>query len=327
MRAALVAIFVFAALLSAGHYVGAPFYCRGGIAIPTLDAKSLCGADMHLNRAGSVLLYFSSVAVAVFFGVVASLFGGGRAKTAEKPEAKHAETFEEILARKEAVATQSASPSAPNAIQSSSASEAAKGNDVPAPTPVVAKISETKISDTKTSDAEAAVAAAILSATGAKAEPKPDAAKENAPAAASAGTMKPAAEPDKKSDKPVTDSAPAVSAAEAITIGLAAAKNGSRGTFDGTNEELLERFRELKKQEGVNAIAQAQRLLDESTLSALSKGIDPKQHLSQIAHLVLAEDPDLKSGVVRGVVVHIAARLKELGVAKQNIPGAAKGAA
>lgn len=119
---------------------------------------------------------------------------------------------------------------------------------------------------------------------------------------------------------------PAVATADAITVGLAAAKNGIRGTFDGTNEELLERFRELKKQEGVNSIAQAQRLLDESTMAALSKGIDPKQHLSDVAHLVLTEDPDLQSGVVRGVVVHIAARLKELGVANK-LPTQAKGAA
>ena len=77
-----------------------------------------------------------------------------------------------------------------------------------------------------------------------------------------------------------------------------------------------QRFLDLKAYDDVGSIAQAQRLLDESTMAALSRGVDPKAHLSQIAHLVLTDDPDLKSAVVRGVVVHVAARLKELGVAK-----------
>ena len=92
-------------------------------------------------------------------------------------------------------------------------------------------------------------------------------------------------------------------------------------SFEGSNEELIARFKELTKEGGVEAIAAAQRNLDESTLAALASGVDPKQHLSQIAHLLLIEDADLKSEVSRGVVVHIAARLKELGVVADLQPG------
>ncbi|MBY0531316.1 MAG: hypothetical protein K2P86_05030 [Xanthobacteraceae bacterium] len=302
MRAGIVAIFFFAGTLALGHYVAAPFFCRGGIVIPTLDAKALCGADLHLNRSGSVLLYFGSIAIAFLFGLIASLLPS-RAKQASdaKSEKNHAETFEQIVAATEAKQTPAANPSAAAAPASTAAVPASTSASTPAPkpTPVVPGPSQ----------ADAAVAAAVLS---------------GAPA-----DKKPAAEPEKKAE-PAPAAAPqnpaTAAAADAITVGLAVAMNGSRGAFDGTNQELLERFRELKKQESVNSIAQAQRLLDESTFSALSKGVDPKQHLSEIAHLVLAEDPDLKSGVVRGVVVHIAARLKELGVV-QKIPSPAKPAA
>ena len=281
MRAGIVAIFFFAAVLAVGHYVAAPFFCRGGIAIPTLDPRALCGADFHLSRSGSVLLYFVAIGVAFFFGLIAAMLTGRTKAPEEKAEAKPVETFEQIVAAEEKKAE-------------------------PAPTPQPAAAS---------TSAPAAEAKPVTVAE----EKKPD---EVAVVPASAQKPETAANEPGKMDEPIMN---AVS--EAIMVGLAANKNGQRKIFDGTNEELLERFRELKKQEGVNSIAQAQRLLDESTLSALSKGMDPKQHLSQIAHLVLAEDPDLKSGVVRGVVVHVAARLKELGVAKQSIPDATKGAA
>lgn len=290
MRAGIVAIFFFAALLALGHYVAAPFFCRGELLIPTLDARALCGADMHLNRSGSVLLYFASIAGALFFGIVAGLLPG-RSKKApqEKTDTNPAATFEQIIAEEEK--KQQSAPSV--AVQPTVPS----AQDAPA-TP------------------------ATTTATGATAAETTPSAEKPAPEQKK--------EPEKKPEATVTAPAqanPATAAtAEAITVGLAVTKNASRGSFDGTNAELLERFRELKKQEGVNSIAQAQRLLDESTLSALAKGIDPKQHLSDVAHLVLTEDPDLKSGVVRGVVVHIAARLKELGVANK-LPNPAKGAA
>lgn len=254
MRAALVAIVCFAGLLALGHYVAAPFFCRGDFSVPTLDARLLCGADFHLSRSGSVLLYFTSVSVAFFFGVMAS-FLPEKKQPETKQEAKPIETFEQVVASSEK-------------------------KDAPAKSP------ETKPAETKTADAKKNETAA---AAGKQPEPKP-------------------------------------AIGDAIMAGLAAKKGGAVKGFEGTKEELLERFRELKKQEGVNSVAQAQRLLDESTLSALQKGTDPKTHLSEIAHLVLAEDPDLKSGVVRGVVVHIAARLKELGVANK-LPNPAKPAA
>lgn len=284
MRAGIVAIVFFAGLLALGHYVAAPMFCRGALPIPTLDPRALCGADLHFNRSGSVLLYFASIAGAMFFGIVAALIparGKTQPKEAkEKGEANHAETFEQIIAQEEKKQ------------------------------PAAATVS----SDVKPESTPAAAKPAIETESKKEPEKKP--------------------EPEKKADTPSASPATAeaanpstVATAEAITVGLAVTKHAARGGFDGTNEELLERFRELKKQEGVNSIAQAQRLLDESTMSALSKGVDPKAHLSQVAHLVLAEDPDLKSAVVRGVVVHVAARLKELGVAKANLPGAAKGAA
>ena len=292
MRAGLVGIFVFVALLALGHYVAAPFFCRGGFSLPTLDSRALCGADLHLNRSGSMLLYFGSIAIAFVFGAIAGALPG-KNKAATQPDARAAgnaaETFEQILApeeKKQAVASSSAG-SGSSATPATASAEKSKTSSAAAPAGTPSAKKDPAQPETKTSEAE----------------PK------------NAGEAK----------KPEPGPA-AVTAADAITVGLSAAKNGIRGTFEGTNQELIAHFRELKKQEGVNAIAQAQRLLDESTVAALAKGVDPKQHLSEIAHLVLAEDPDLQSGVVRGVVVHIAARLKELGVANK-LAAATKGAA
>ena len=280
MRAGLVGIFCFVALLALGHYVAAPFFCRGGFAIPTLDSRAFCGADLHLNRSGSMLLYFGSIAIAFMFGAIAGALPGkhkAEPQPGEKAAGNAAETFEQILAAEEK--------------KQAAASPAGSG------TPAASA------EKSKTSTASAPADTASV-----KKEPAQPEAK-------------------KSGDAKKPDTTPgAVTAGDAITAGLSGAKNGIRGPFEGTNQELIAHFRELKKQEGVNSIAQAQRLLDESTVAALAKGVEPKQHLSEIAHLVLAEDPDLQSGVVRGVVVHIAARLKELGVANK-LPAATKGAA
>jgi hypothetical protein len=304
MRAGIVAIFFFTALLALGHYVAAPFFCRGGLAIPTFDPRALCGADMHLNRSGSVLLYFASIAAALFFGIVAALLPG-RKKSApdepkEKTETNPAAPFEQLIASEEKKAEEKpgVTPAAPPSALETQAEPAASAVTPSAPEPQIGP------SEATAAAAQAAIKAAIFS-------PSPS---KPAPAVVPATA--------EKAPDPAT-----LAKAEAITVGLAVKKSAVHGAFDGTNDELMERFRELKKQEGVNSIAQAQRLLDESTMSALSKGVDPKAHLSQVAHLVLTEDPDLKSAVVRGVVVHVAARLKELGVAKPSITGPAKGAA
>lgn len=343
MRAGIVAIIFFVAVLALGHYVAAPMFCRGALAIPSLDARALCGADFHLNRQGSVLLYFAAIVVAMFFGLIAAMFSRPRAAKAEtkaakkedekkqekeeaKKEDKPSETLEKLVvatekaeAEKAAAEKKEPSPSpspVPVAHPSAAAAHvaatpaaepaavtppAATAAPEPAPTPIV------PAPQTASQSAEAAINAALFPAAEPTPEVKPEAVSQSAPSA----------EPMPE----IVSTAEAVSAAEAIT-GMTAKKNASNRPFDGTNEELMERFRELKKQEGVNSIAQAQKLLDESTLAALSKGIDPKQHLSQVAHLVLADDPDLKSGVVRGVVVHVAARLKELGVVQKFIPPA-----
>jgi hypothetical protein len=317
MRAGIVAIFFFAALLALGHYVAAPFFCRGELALPSLDPRALCGADFHLNRSGSVLLYFGSIAAALLFGVIAGVLPGRNKSAAkEKPDATPAETFEQIVASEEK--KQSATPvvAHPSALAA-------------APAAATAEASATAPAAAATPPANAATAASTPAAPVEEAGPSRSTA-EAAQAAIESAIIPPSV-PQKTESAATPASPPApspetVAMTEAITVGLSVTKTAARGPYDGTNEELLERFRELKKQEGVNSIAQAQRLLDESTLSALSKGIDPKQHLSQIAHLVLADDPDLKSGVVRGVVVHVAARLKELGVV-QKIPSPTKGAA
>jgi hypothetical protein len=303
MRAGIVAIFCFAGLLALGHYVAAPFFCRGELAIPTLDPRALCGADMHFSRSGSVLLYFASIAGALFFGIVLGLLPGRNKKPIEekKPETNAVATFEQIVAEEEKK-QQSAPVAHPSA----------------ASPPVAAAQTEEK---TATTPAQETLSVPAVETPG-----PPLATAAAAQAAIKSAISNPI--PPKPSPAPVQIASPSpetTAKAEAITVGLAA-KKSAQGSFDGTNQELIERFRELRKQENVNSIAQAQRLLDESTLSALGKGIDPKQHLSDVAHLVLTEDPDLKSGVVRGVVVHIAARLKELGVV-QKIPSPAKPAA
>jgi hypothetical protein len=284
--------------------------CRGEFAIPTLDPRALCGADMHLNRSGSVLLYFASIAGALFFGIVVGLIPGRNKKPAEekKPEPNAAATFEQIVAEEEKK-QQSAPPAAQPATLAQETSVGAAAVEVTPPTPAATSMQPAApVPPAETPGPPHSVAAAAQAAI-------VDAIFAPAQKSAAPAPVQPAPNPE------------TTAKAEAITVGLAAAKSASHsGPFDGTNQELLERFRELKKSENVNSIAQAQRLLDESTLSALGKGIDPKAHLSDVAHLVLMEDPDLKSGVVRGVVVHIAARLKELGVV-QKIPNPAKPAA
>lgn len=399
MRAGLVGIFFFAAVLAAGHYFAAPMFCRGALSLPTLDPVQLC-TDGALNRQGSMLLYFFAVAAAMFFGILAALVPGRRKvedKGPEKPE-----TFEEIVAAQEktaspAVVVPVVATSAAAAALSAEASAASvppsvvaeTKPDEPQPTPIDVQKSE--------SAAEAVVTDAVLAAakedapgdgtaapeeaagdkksadekteektdekaaadkTDADKTDKPEAPVEkadlveviaedesgpaqaasledvraafesverdsaSAPQAVVAPATAPAETPPEPANAPAEAEAvyapDTLATAEAISAGLSSNQSGARKPFEGTVEELVERFRQLRLIDGTNSVAQAQRLLDESTLGALAKGVDPKQHLSDVAHLVLAEDPDLKSSVVRGVVVHIASRLKELGVAQRT---------
>lgn len=415
MRAGLVGIFFFAAVLALGHYFAAPMFCRGALSLPTLDPVQLC-TDGALNRQGSMLLYFFAVAAAMFFGILAALIPGRRSAEDKGPEKP--ETFEEIIAAQEKTATPTAvTVAAPVVATAAAAALSAESlaasvppavvaeakTDEPQPKPIDPEKAETK--------AEAAVTDAVLAvandesdqtttsaetsgpesksepeskeekAADEKAEEKPaatdtpkkddaveaktlpekDAAavatdeREPEAQAASlddvraafesferdiAALVEPVAKVEKKPEPaaavqavpPAVAAAPVLpkaeapaefepetlAAAEAISAGLSSNQSGVRKPFEGTVEELVERFRQLRLADGTNSVAQAQKLLDESTLGALAKGIDPKQHLSDVAHQVLAEDPDLKSSVVRGVVVHIASRLKELGVAQRT---------
>jgi hypothetical protein len=382
MRAGLVGIFFFAAVLAAGHYYAAPMFCSGALSIPSLDPVHQCTGGA-LNRQGSMLLYFAAVVAGMFFGILAAMLPGRKPRGAQNADAKP-ETFEDIIASRdvkpEAAAPKSAvaapvaaastatvaaaalsaessaaTPTTPASTDATASTPSGANPPVPAPepTPIAAELAE--------SPADAAVSNAVLDA-GAAAEDTKAANEKPAdekPAAEKAAEAKDADDADDERDaqevsledvkaafesvdkKPEPEApqrlapeqapqtasveAPAVEAqdaktlatAEAITAGLAANTGGARRPFEGTVEELVERFRQLRRIDGVNSVAQAQRLLDESTLGALSKGVDPKQHLSDVAHLVLIEDPDLKSSVVRGVVVHIAARLKELGVTQR----------
>jgi hypothetical protein len=387
MRAGLVGIFFFAAVLAAGHYYAAPMFCAGALSIPSLDPVHQCTAGA-LNRQGSMLLYFAAVVAGMFFGILAAMLPGRKPRGEQNADAKP-ETFEEIIAVRDgqpeapapksvvaapaaaastaavaAAALSAESPAAtPAAPASSDANTSAPAGVIPAasapePTPIAAAKAE--------SPADAAVSDAVLHA-GATAEDDKAANDKTAdgkssdekPAEAKTAEAKDADDADDERDaqevsledvkaafesvdkKPEPEAqqmiapeqapqtasvevpaaeaqdAKTLATAEAITAGLAANTGGARRPFEGTIEELVERFRQLRRIDGVNSVAQAQRLLDESTLGALSRGIDPKQHLSDVAHHVLIEDPDLKSSVVRGVVVHIAARLKELGVTQR----------
>lgn len=408
MRAGLVGIFFFAAVLASGHYFAAPMFCRGALSLPTLDPVQLC-TDGALNRQGSMLLYFFAVAAAMFFGILAALIPGRR--TSEKKGPEKPETFEEIIAAQEKTAAPAvAAPAAAAPVVASAAAAAALSAEasaasVPASAPVEAKgdgPQPTPIDMEKSgSITEAAVMDAVRAAVsgdnnsaaksdtafkeevrkadqaegdksadekteGKAATPDSPAAAEtaeaktpqaenvegiavdvepepaahaasledvraafesverdlaSAPQAVAAPQTVPEPAPQPASTPPGPEAVyepETLAAAEAISAGLSANPSGVRKPFEGTVEELVERFRQLRLVDGTNSVAQAQRLLDESTLGALAKGIDPKQHLSDVAHLVLAEDPDLKSSVVRGVVVHIASRLKELGVAQRQ---------
>jgi hypothetical protein len=372
MRAGLVGIFFFAAVLAAGHYYAAPMFCSGALSIPSLDPVHQCTGGA-LNRQGSMLLYFAAVVAGMFFGILAAMLPGRKPRGGQNADAKP-ETFEDIIASRdvkpEAAAPKSAvaapvaaastatvaaaalsaessaaTPTTPASTDATASTPSGANPPVPAPepTPIAAELAE--------SPADAAVSNAVLDA-GAAAEDTKAANEKPAdekPAAEKAAEAKDADDADDERDaqevsledvkaafesvdkKPEPEApqrlapeqapqtasveAPAVEAQDAKT--LAANTGGARRPFEGTVEELVERFRQLRRIDGVNSVAQAQRLLDESTLGALSKGVDPKQHLSDVAHLVLIEDPDLKSSVVRGVVVHIAARLKELGVTQR----------
>jgi hypothetical protein len=387
MRAGLVGIFFFAAVLAAGHYYAAPMFCAGALSIPSLDPVHQCTGGA-LNRQGSMLLYFAAVVAGMFFGILAAMLPGKKQRSGQNADMKP-ETFEDIIASRDGkpdavlpksavvapvaaastatVAAAALSAEGSAAIPATAASTDATASTpsganppvpAPEPTPIAASNAE--------SPADAAVSNTVLDA-GAAAEdtkaanekPADEKSADEKPVAEKTAEAKDADDADDELDarevsledvkaafesvdkKPEPEApqrlapeqapqtasveAPAVEAqdaktlatAEAITAGLAANTGGARRPFEGTIEELVERFRQLRRIDGVNSVAQAQRLLDESTLGALSKGVDPKQHLSDVAHLVLIEDPDLKSSVVRGVVVHIAARLKELGVTQR----------
>jgi len=412
MRAGLVGIFFFAAVLALGHYFAAPMFCRGALSLPSLDPVQLC-TDGALNRQGSMLLYFFAVAAAMFFGILAALIPGRRRPENKGPEKP--ETFEEIIAAQEktaapaavtvavpavataaavALSTESLAASVPSAVvaeakadepqpkpidpenaeskaeaavtdavltaasgesdqatksasetdsKSEAESKEEKSPDEKAEEKPAAEVPEsTATAEAKTPPEKEATAAeeqepeaqaaslddvraafesfdrdiAALVEPMAKVENKPDAVVAAPPAAPEAVVAPPAA--NAEPDAPAEFEPETLAAAEAISAGLSSNQSGIRKPFEGTVEELVERFRQLRMADGTNSVAQAQKLLDESTLGALAKGIDPKQHLSDVAHQVLAEDPDLKSSVVRGVVVHIASRLKELGVAQRT---------
>lgn len=78
--------------------------------------------------------------------------------------------------------------------------------------------------------------------------------------------------------------------------------------------EFLKKVWELDKKDTSEAVPLAERVVDENALAAIQRGADPKMHLSKLAQIVLQQDPELKSTVMRAVIVHVALRLKELGV-------------
>lgn len=126
----------------------------------------------------------------------------------------------------------------------------------------------------------------------------------------------PAASAEKK-ETPAPPAEPQSVATSALSAVEAALKNPtplSALETPNTKPDFMAKFRANAKKEGADAAAFAQALIDESTLSAIKEGVDPILHLSKLGHLILQEDTELRSGLSRPMLVHISARLKELGV-------------
>lgn len=310
----LLAVIVFAGVLVLGNFVLGPLFCRGEFAIPFLDRAAVCAAQTGFTRSASMLFYFASVGFALFVGVVA-----------------------DKLPRRPAPAVAPAKPEE----QTDAPKEAVEPAAVVTPTPSVAAVTEEPKSEAPQTEApkvEAATPPDSVPAADPAPMPAPEPAKVDlasvieAALKSNAPLPPPAPTPAVPKPAPMPSVTPPAPAAEVPKMPPAPilppppkpaplVKPWRQKSFEGSNEELIARFKELTKEGGVEAIAAAQRNLDESTLAALASGTDPKQHLSQIAHLLLIEDADLKSEVSRGVVVHIAARLKELGVVADLQPG------
>jgi hypothetical protein len=306
----LLAVIVFAGVLVLGNFVLGPLFCRGEFAIPFLDRAAVCAAQTGFTRSASMLFYFTSVGLALVVGIVAD-----KLPRRSAPAVAPAKPEEKTDAPKEAV-----EPAA-----------------VVTPTPSVAAVTEEPKTEAPKVEAATATPDSVPAADPAPA-PAPEPAKVDlasvieAALKSNAPLPPPAPTPAVPKPAPMPSVTPPAPAAEVPKMPPAPVlppppkpaplvKPWRQKSFEGTNDELIARFKELTKEGGVEAIAAAQRNLDESTLAALASGVDPKQHLSQIAHLLLIEDADLKSEVSRGVVVHIAARLKELGVVADLQPG------
>ncbi len=303
------AVIVFTTVLSVGYFIGAPLYCRGGFDIPVaiLDRAQVCAGPGGLTRSASMLFYFASVGFALFVGIIADKLPRRALRTAEPKKAEE---------KTPAPAKEAVEPAA-----------------VAVVAPSVAAIPEAPKTETVTPGVVAPVAAPVIAAPTPTPVPEPmdlaaaveAALKVNQPAPAPMPAVPAPVVAPPPVPTPSIATGPSVATAPLVLPPAPVLPPPSKPAplvkpwrqqkpFDGTNDELIARIKELTKEGGVEAIATAQRNLDESTLSALGGGVDPKQHLSQIAHLLLIEDPELKSEVARGVIIHIAARLKELGV-------------
>jgi hypothetical protein len=323
------AIIVFGGALALANFVLVPLYCRGGFAVPFLDRANHCLTEGGLTRSSSLLLYFGIVALALLIGI---LFDRLPRRAPAAAEAKQADAAKPAAEPVEQAAAVTPTPSvAPT--PAVAASEAPKAE---VPKPDAEPAAEAAKPDTPKPDAApeapvdlAAVIEAALKSNAPLPTPAPPPPVLPKPAPSSAVTPPAVPKP-----APMPSVTPGPTPTASTTLPPAPVlppppkptpipKPWQKPkAFDGTNEELIARFKELAREGGVEAIAAAQRNLDESTLAALGGGVDPKQHLSQIAHLLLIEDPDLKSEVTRGVIVHIAARLKELGVVTDLQPKA-----
>jgi hypothetical protein len=327
-RSWILAVIVFGGALALANSVLVPLYCRGEFAIPLLERANHCLAQSGLTRSSSMLLYFGVVALALFVGIVFDKLPRRASAAAEakadavKPGAEPVEQAAVATPTPSVAPTPSATAEAPKA-------EAPKPDAVPpvdaakadAPKPDAAPAAAETPAEAPKVDLAAVIEAALKSNAPLPSPvlPKPAPASVVTPPAVPKPAPMPSVSPPPVSASSTLPPAPVLPPPPKPTP---IPKPWQKPKpFDGTNEELIARFKDLAKEGGVEAIAAAQRNLDESTLAALGGGVDPKQHLSQIAHLLLIEDPDLKSEVTRGVIVHIAARLKELGVVTNLAPG------
>ncbi len=327
MRPWLVGLIVFAGAYAGASLAGVPWLCRNPQYAEMLGFVRACARPGGLPASKMALIYFASVGLGLLVAIIVERFSRPAPEKAEKKEEAAAEqnavaAIEEILPE-ETAALQAAAVSAPEPVQQPAqppvSQPVAHPSALQAPvtpppaTPVMQPASVTP-------QATPVVQPSVVAPPPVVIEPSIEPGKP-APASMIKVTP-PAVAPRPAPVIPAVTPPPPVAAAPVIPPPVERPvpppPPEPMPSFHD-DAEFLKKIWGLDAMDAEMAAEQGGRYVDESVLSAIHYGTDPKMHLSKLAQLMLQQDPDLKSPGVRGVVKHIALRLRELGVA----PGSA----